>query len=213
MRYSEMKQAVKLLYDEWNLGKRECGATTDICAWIYLIQVLEESEKIVTYKEKDKLIGFCGYSKNSSKKYFFRKMFYRILRNILYKSKDIRDLKALKEYEKNYTYVPKELENYFDGEISILLVDKNYRGKNIGKKLLLEVFDLAKKDNLKNIQVLTDESCSYGFYEKCGCEKIYETVVENKEYGKLGNVTSEKGFIYEKKFKERCKNEHRNRYR
>ncbi len=147
MYYSEMKQAVKLLANEWNLGKKE---------------------------------------------------FYTIVKNKLYKNKNIKDLHALKQYENNYDYLPKELENYFDGEVSILLVDKNYRGKSIGKKLLLEVFNLAKKDNMKNLQILTDESCNFKFYENCGCKKIYETIVKNQEYGKLGNISSEKAFIYEK---------------
>ena len=198
MYYSEMKQAVKLLANEWNLGKKESGATGNICAWIYLFTILEESEKIVTYKDGKKLVGFCGYSRNNSKKHLFKKKFYTIVKNKLYKNKNIKDLHALKQYENNYDYLPKELENYFDGEVSILLVDKNYRGKSIGKKLLLEVFNLAKKDNMKNLQILTDESCNFKFYENCGCKKIYETIVKNQEYGKLGNISSEKAFIYEK---------------
>lgn len=198
MYYSEMKQAVKLLANEWNLGKKECGATGNICAWIYLFTILEESEKIVSYKDGRKLVGFCGYSRNNSKKHLFKKRFYTIVKNKLYESKNIRDLNALKQYENNYDYLPKELENYFDGEVSILLVDKNYRGKSIGKKLLLEVFNLAKKDNMKNLQILTDESCNFKFYENCGCKKIYETIVKNQEYGKLGDISSEKAFIYEK---------------
>ena len=198
MYYSEMKQAVKLLANEWNLGKKESGATGNICAWIYLFTILEESEKIVTYKDGRKLVGFCGYSRNNSKKHLFKKKFYTIVKNKLYKNKNIKDLHALKQYENNYDYLPKELENYFDGEVSILLVDKNYRGKSIGKKLLLEVFNLAKKDNMKNLQILTDESCNFKFYENCGCKKIYETIVKNQEYGKLGNISSEKAFISEK---------------
>ena len=82
--------------------------------------------------------------------------------------------------------------------MSILIVDKKYRGQKIGNKLLLEVFKMAKKDNMKNLQILTDESCSYQFYEKCGCKKVYETIVKNEERGKLGQITSEKAFIYEK---------------
>ena len=199
MYYSEMKQAVKLLANEWDLGKIECGAIGDICAWIYLLTVLEESEKIVKYKEGKKLVGFCGYKRNNSKRYLLKKFFYKFIRNRLYKSKNIKDLNALKEYENNYNYLPKELKNYFDGEVSILIVDKNYRGKKIGKNLLLEIFDLAKKDGMKKIQILTDESCNFKFYENCGCEKIYETIIENKEYGKLGNIQTEKAFIYEKK--------------
>lgn len=199
MYYSEMKQAVELLANEWNLGKKESGSTGNICAWVYLFTILEESEKIVTYKDGKKLVGFSGYSNNNSRKHLLKKKVYTIIKNKLYKSKNIKDLNALKEYENNYNYLPKELENYFDGEVSILLVDKNYRGKSIGKKLLLEVFNLAKKDNMKNLQILTDESCNFKFYENCGCEKVYETIVKNQEYGKLGSISSERAFIYEKK--------------
>lgn len=198
MHYVEMKQAVKLLVNEWNLGKRECGATGNICGWIYLFEILEESEKIVTYKEGKKLVGFAGYSKNNSRRNL-RKKFYSIIKNKLYKSKDIKDLSALKQYEKNYDYLPQKLKNYFDGKISILIVDKKHRGKNIGKNLLLQVFELAKTDNMKNLQILTDKSCNYKFYESCGCEKVYETIVKNKEYEKTASTLEEKAFIYEKK--------------
>lgn len=198
MKYNEMKQAVNLLANEWDLGKKEAGAEGNICAWIYLMDLLEESEQIVTYKSGNKLIGFCGYSKQSSHKKIVKKKIYKIIGNILKKSKKIKNKDAINKYCNNYNYVPEELENYFDGEVSILIVDKNYRGKNIGKKLLFEIFEMAKKDNMKNLQILTDESCNYKFYEKCGCKKIYETIIENKEYGILGQITSEKAFIYEK---------------
>ncbi len=199
MNYSEMKQAVKLLSKEWNLGKKESGATNDICAWIYLIDILEESERIVKYKDKNKLIGFCGYSKDGSKKHLIRKVFYRIIKNKLFKSKNIKNVDALKAYYDNYDYTSEKLKNCFDGEVSILIVDKNYRGRKIGKKLLLNIFELAEKDDMKNLKILTDESCNYKFYENLGCKKVYETIVENKENGKLGNNCKEKAFIYEKK--------------
>ena len=199
MNYNEMKQAVKLLSKEWNLGKKEAEANNDICAWIYLLGILQESEKIIKYKDGKKLIGFCGYSKNSSTKYKLRKKFYKFIKNRLYKSKSIKNLKAFKEYESNYNYTPEELKKHFDGEVSILIVDRDYRGQKIGEKLLLDVFELAKKDNMKNLQILTDESCNYKFYEKLGCKKVYETIVENKEIGQLGNEYTEKAFIYEKK--------------
>ena len=202
MNYNEMKQAVKLLSNEWNLGKKEAQADTDICAWIYLFDVLQESEKLIKYKDGNKLIGFCGYSKEISKRHIVKKKFYRFIKNRLYKSKEIKNLKAFKEYENNYNYIPKELKNYFDGEVSILIVDKKYRGKKIGKKLLLDIFELAKKDNMKNLQIVTDESCNYKFYENLGCKKVYETIVENKEIALLGNGYTEKAFIYEMKLGE-----------
>lgn len=80
----------------------------------------------------------------------------------------------------------------------MLIIDKRLRGKGIGKKMLSAIFELAKNDNMKNLQIITDESCSYYIYESLGCKRIYETIVENKEYGKLGNITTEKAYIYEK---------------
>lgn len=200
MRYKDMKRAVKLLETEWDLGEKESGASRRLCAWIYLMEILEETEQFVYYRENGKLIGFAGYSKWNSKKHLLKKKFYSFIKRQLYKSKEIKDLNAFREYEINYDYVPDYMKNYFDGELSMLILDKSYRGKGVGKELLLQVFDLAKKDNMKNLQILTDESCSWQFYEKLGCKKVYETIVENKEYGKLGNITTEQAFIYEKKF-------------
>lgn len=199
MKIKDMKQAVTLLENEWNLGQKGSGASGRLCAWIYLMEILEETEQFVYYRENGQMLGFAGYSKDNSKKHLLQKRFYTFIKNQLYKSKDIKDIKALKEYEDNYSYVPEAMRGYFDGEVSILILDKKCRGRGIGKKLLQEIFKLAQKDNMKNLQILTDESCNYYIYEKLGCEKVYETIIENKEYGKLGNVLTEKAFIYEKK--------------
>ena len=142
MKYSDMKQAVKLLSKEWNLGKKECGANNNICAWIYLMEVLEETEHFVYYRENGKLLGFAGYSNKNSKKKRFQKKFYTFIKNRLYKSKSIKDINALQEYEDNYDYMPEELKNKYDGEVSMLILDSSLRGKGIGKKMLSEVFKL-----------------------------------------------------------------------
>ena len=125
MNLVEMKQSVEMLYDEWDLGKTPSHSKGKVCAWIYLFEILEETEKMVIEKEN---------------------------------------------------------------------------GKGIGKKMLSQVFEYAKNDNMKNIQILTDESCNFKFYEACGCEKVYEKVINNGEPDKCGNTSSEIGYIYEKRF-------------
>lgn len=198
MKIKDMKQAVLLLSKEWNLGKKESGATNNICAWIYLMEVLEETEQFVYYKEDGRLLGFAGYSNKSSKKHILKKKFYTFIKNRLYKSKSIKDIDALHEYEKNYDYMPEDLKEKYDGEVSMLILDSSLRGKGIGKKMLSNVFELAKKDNIKNLYIYTDDSCNYYIYESLGCNRVYETIVENKEYGRLGNVLTEHAYIYEK---------------
>ncbi len=197
MTIKDMKQAVRLLDEEWNLGKKEAGITSNICAWIYLMEILEETEQVVYYKEKGKLLGFASYSNKNSKKHLLKKKIYTFIKNRLYKSKKIKDIDALHQYENNYDYMPSNLKDKYDGEVSMLILDKSLRGKGIGKKMLKEVFDLAKKDNVKNLYIYTDDSCNYHIYESLGCKKVYETTVTNKEKDIIGKTTKEQAYVYE----------------
>lgn len=200
MNFSEIKQAVDILDKEWNLGKKEAKAKGKICAWIYLMGILEESEEIVTYKEKGDLVGFAGYAKWNSKKHIIRKKTANFISKILCHSKKIKDKKAFLKYTDNYeNYIPKELEKNFDGELSILIVRKEYQGRGIGKKMLLDIFNMAKDDGIKNLQILTDDSCNYKFYEKQDCKQVFKTKVDNYEQDKLGNIQEENAYVYEKK--------------
>ena len=202
MTFKEMRNVVNLLDNEWDLGKTPSKSKGKICAWVYLFEILEESEVIVIEKEYKKVIGICGYAKWNSKKHLIKKKFYRLVKNLLIHSPFIKDNKAVIQYNKDYDYTPNEMKHYFDGEISILIVDENFRGKGIGKKLLQKTFELAKNDNMKNLQILTDESSNFRFYEKMDCTKVYEKIIPNGEPDKLGNIKDEIGYIYEKKLNE-----------
>lgn len=201
MRIKHHKQIVDMLYNEWDLGKINSKAKGKTCAWIYWFEILNEVEQIILEMDNNNVIGVCGYSKFNSKKYLIRKKYYKILKNILINSPLIKNRKAIYEYNDAYDYSPKELNGYFDGEITILIVDKSYRNKHIGTKLLTKIFKLAQEDNMKNIQILSDESCNYKFYENLSCKKVYEKIIPNRELNKCGDNYFEKGFIYEKVFK------------
>ena len=198
MNLVEMKQSANMLYNEWDLGKTPSHSKGKICSWIYLFEILEETEKMVIEKESGKVIGICGYAKWNSKKHLFRKKCFQILKTLLIWSPFVKDKQAIYKYNNDYDYTPKELDNYFDGEISILILDSNYRNRGIGKKMITQIFEYAKNDNMKNIQILTDSSCNFKFYEACGCNKVYEKIINNGEPNKYGNPSTEIGYIYEK---------------
>lgn len=192
-----MKQAVKLLANEWDLGKVSSRAKGNVCAWIYLLEILEETEKMVIEKDNGKLIGFCGYAKWNSNKHLLKKI-YHIIKIILIHSPLIEDKKVIIKYNDDYDYTPLELQERFDGEISIIILDKNYRGRGIGKKMLQKIFEYAKDDDVKCLQILTDESCNFRFYESLDCKKVYEKTIPNGEARKCGDTISEQGYIHEK---------------
>ncbi len=109
MLLKDIKAQVRMLMEEWNLGTFESGAPHELCAFIYLLEIIEETEKFVYYRENGKLLGFAGYSKNGSRKHLFRKKLAKFIREQLYKSKKIKDKDALLNYDETYDYVPKEL--------------------------------------------------------------------------------------------------------
>ena len=63
MYYSEMKQAVKLLANEWNLGKKECGATGNICAWIYHLQYQKKAKKLLLIRMEENQLDLVDIQK------------------------------------------------------------------------------------------------------------------------------------------------------
>lgn len=201
MKLKHHRQIVDLLYQEWDLGKSAAGARGKTCAWLYWFDILSEAERLVIETRDGNAIGVCGYSKWNSKSHLLRKRSYGTVRKLLANSFLVKNKAAIRKYDQDYDYTPQDLEDHFDGEIAILIVDKKFRGQKIGKKLLQTTFELARRDHMKNLQILTDESCNYKFYERMGCKKVYEKLIPNGEPDACGKVDSEIGFIYEKDLK------------
>lgn len=55
------------------------------------------------------------------------------------------------------------------GEISYLAADPSRLGQGIGSALLAE---LARRESGKRLMLFTDDSCSYGFYDHMGLERV-----------------------------------------
>lgn len=186
-----IKDCVKMLADMWDLGKKRCGAKDNICAWIYMLEILIYTTKLYVYTENEKLIGFVGYY-NYKNKRIFRNLIFRIIQKILFNSPKIKYKEKLKQYYDTYNYIPKEISKQFDGEVSILLVSNDYRGKGIGSILFDFCMQSAKLAKIKKIRIDTDESCNYQFYLRKSCRKIFEKEVTT------GEKSYEKVFVFEK---------------
>lgn len=91
----KLKRMTELLYNEWDMGKKASGAKGKTCAYIYLFEILSETEKLVLKKENNKIVGFAGYSKWNSKKDIIRKTFYGLLAKLLINSPLVKNKQAI----------------------------------------------------------------------------------------------------------------------
>ena len=197
MRFKYHKKIVDMLYNEWDLGKIKTGARGKTCAWIYWFEVLAEAEEVIYESASNNIIGVCAYSKWDSRKHWLRKNYYALVKKLITHSFLIKNKKEMQKYDEDYDFLPEELESNYDGELSIIIVDKKYRGKGIGKKLFARMIQLAKRDKMNKMVILTDETSNYSFYERKGLKKIYEKRVDNGEPDENGHIGTEMGYAYE----------------
>ncbi len=62
----------------------------------------------------------------------------------------------------------------FDSEVVLFIVDKEYQGRGIGRKLLSDFLNYSRDNGSKTIFLYTDIESNWRFYEMFGFEKIRE---------------------------------------
>lgn len=83
-----------------------------------------------------------------------------------------------------YTQLAKDLEERvaggIDAEAELFVVDPEYRGQGIGKKMFRSMVKFFKKTGTKTFFLHTDTACTYQFYEKIGMKRIGEQKTDIK---------------------------------
>lgn len=85
-------------------------------------------------------------------------------------------LQALK-FDKAYKKLTSDCNQKFEGEITTLIVSKKFQGFGIGKKLYSEFYNYLIKTGSRSFFLYTDDSLSYGFYDKQGMRRIGTTKI------------------------------------
>ncbi|MDO5861304.1 MAG: GNAT family N-acetyltransferase [Thermoplasmata archaeon] len=65
----------------------------------------------------------------------------------------------------------------FDGELVLLIVSEDARGRGIGRQLYSLALDEFSSGGCREIFLFTDDDCGYGFYEASGAERLAERSV------------------------------------
>ncbi|HWT26644.1 MAG TPA: GNAT family N-acetyltransferase, partial [Mobilitalea sp.] len=164
----------------------------------YVYSCLSEAIYTCVSEQDGKIIGvIMGHAKTD----------YHILRHLPYvanmaryslkmkylsrKSKaGIKDYKNLHKIYHNFSQKHK---GEFDGVLTLFAVDESCRGFGVGKNLLAGLLDYLHEQNVKRIYLYTDTTCSYGFYEHMGFERLEEQILN---LTREGNPFQMKVFLY-----------------
>ena len=198
MRYKDMKQLVGILSREWNLGHKDSGAPKSLCAWLYLFEILKATDETSIYYQDGKLKGIAAYGDYSGRQHRTSKKFYDLLIKFIYLSPQIKNKDALRDYNHAYDETISVVKDNFDSELSILILDRSLRGQGIGKKLLYDIWDKAKKNGLKHMLISTDDACSVFIYDATGCRCIKKSLICEAEQNDALDPPRQYSYIYEK---------------
>lgn len=176
----DYKFLIDILASQWDLGRVQSGAPADLCARIYLYDILSGTDELVTAVDGDVVLGFAGYGIFGKNK--LRKSFYARKQRRLMKNKSIPNPRGIIDYYNAEQYRPAEIRAQFNGELSILIVDQSAQKHGVGTALFTEICKRAKRAGMKTMMVDTDDYKTFAypngneprrFYEKCGCECVY----------------------------------------
>lgn len=109
-------------------------------------------------------ILFSSYLEKTGRKDFPEKLYEKLSEKFSkYKFLEDNDI-----YRKTCETLLVSLNQQFDGEITLFVVDKNARGNGLGKILLTKCLNLIIESNHQNIFLTSDNECNYTYYQKYG---------------------------------------------
>lgn len=194
-KFKDFPSLVRLLGEEWNLGRRQSQTPGDICVWLYALEIVAEAAKLYCFEQGKSAVGFVGYTAYRQPR-GWRNYFCRLLFILLFHHPRIKYPDKLREYYNYYEYIPESEKCQGNCSLTIFIVDERFRGMNIGRRLFEYLLIKAGHHGLKKLLIETDDSCNVGFYEKSGCRKISEMGTYDEQG--LENF-SQKAYLYEKK--------------
>jgi hypothetical protein len=160
--HKHAKACMNLLKEQWPMND---GKPTNIFSWLYLLEILRASKYVFVKTENNNVIGFTGYSKGTSYRFWWNIVFHFLIYWVwLFYNRKIFYI-----YEIYNTYRP--FIKLCDGELTVIVIDKKHRGKQYGAELFQCVCNHAVKQNYKKLLICTYEKyCDVTFYDTMSCE-------------------------------------------
>lgn len=175
------KQCIEIFSEQWdlNLSKKK----TNIFSFLYLLEICRYSENLFVLKSDNVCCGLVGHSRGLKRNFLYNILFQIVILYIyIFYSR-----KVYWEYTVYNMYRP--YIDLADGELSMIIVSKNYRNKGYGKQAFAYICNVAKNLGFKKLLISTyTKNCNTQFYDIVGCElftTFREPVHDTYSLGKI----------------------------
>ncbi|QUH29737.1 GNAT family N-acetyltransferase [Vallitalea guaymasensis] len=169
--------AAKMMRKTWHYDKCFEGIKDNIYFYkiFFKYSMIASDYHDLIVDENDKLVGILMARSINKKKLSLNYIGLGI--NFIFRwltgefGKRIQAIKNISIMVKDNEKIMKDVKKY-DNEITLFFVDENTRGNGLGKKLMNRYINYCKNQGIRNIILMTDAGCNYGFYEHYGFKRI-----------------------------------------
>ena len=171
-----LKEAAKMMGETWSMDKHLKGLKdrSIIYSILFKLSYIDSDYCDMVVDKNGKLLGFLLAGKTEKSKHIGAGIEF-IFNLIIGKfGKRINAVKVMLKMVKDFNEIMSDSINY-DNEIKLFFVSEDARGLGLGKKMMNRYIGYCKKENIRNIILMTDEGCNYGFYDHYGFSQINRT--------------------------------------
>ncbi len=147
-------------------------------ATLFFLNAYKEASICLGAYISNLLKGFILFSSFQDEKMHHKYFPNQLYEKLSEKFSSYKYLENTEVYRETCEKLLNDLNEKFDGEISLFVVDKKERGRGLGRLLLTKWLDEIEREKHKNIFLTSDNECNYSYYKKYGFNIVKEDQVK-----------------------------------
>ena len=189
--WSDTLRMIEMIDHVWHLDQTFGNETNGmIFSQEYFYDVLNNSTHVFVSCHEQELTGFIALNIQGHDYMTIPCSYQNMLyhqHHDFYKIDDYRQ--RMKEYHQDCSSLFQQVQQKYDAEIVLFIVDKKYQNQGMGTKMYTFSEDIFKEKGCQNYMLYTDSMCSFSFYDhhqmkllaSCQKEKDFTIYLYGKE--------------------------------
>ena len=165
--WSDTPRMIEMIDHVWHLDQTFGNETNGmIFSQEYFYDVLNNSTHVFVSFHEQELTGFIALNIQGHDYMTIPCSYQNMLyhqHHDFYKIDDYRQ--RMKEYHQDCSSLFQQVQQKYDAEIVLFIVDKKYQNQGMGTKMYTFSEDIFKEKGCQNYMLYTDSMCSFSFYD------------------------------------------------